>query len=472
MRRIHRLLGVAVGLPTILAAQTPSTWTIDNVSVVDVAAGTVVAGQRVVVTGTRITASGPALSVTSPPNAILVDGRGKFLIPGLWDMHVHLEGLPNSGATLGLFLANGITGVRDMGAGVASLMDNRAAVASGRVLGPRIVGAGVLIDGEPIVYPGITRLATTPADVRKAVDSLASAGVDFIKAYEMLRPEVYFALAEQARAQNLTFVGHLPLMVSAEEALRAGHKSFEHLRGLDIACSSKADSLRAVAREMIAAGKDAQGSQVRGSIHAALRPRAYDTYDPARCGALIRQMAQAGVWQTPNLVLATQSMFRHDTTEFIQRWAKYIPPAMRSFLLRSATPMGPRGVRSVDWMMRLTKMLHDSGVRVLPGSDYPNAVMLPGPSMHEELALLVRAGLTPAEALRAGTLNPALYLGMADSLGTITTGKLADVVLLDANPLDDIRNVARVHAVWRGGRHLSRVALDLMLEGLSKPGGR
>lgn len=471
MRKYNRLLVLSLAMPALLPAQ-GTTYVIDNVNVIDVAAGTVVPGQRVVVVGSRITVVGPLAVTTSPPNATTVDGAGKYLIPGLWDMHVHVPA-QNAGSAFGLFLANGITGVRDMGTGVDALLSLRADVASGRTLGPRIVGAGVLIDGAPIVYQGITHLVTTPDQVRKAVDSLAARGVDFIKAYEMLRPEVYQALAEQAKARGLPFAGHLPLMVSAEDAVRAGHRSFEHLRGLEIACSSKADSLRAVAMQMIEAGKDEQGMRVRSNTHAALRPRAYDTYDEARCSALVRQMAQAGAWQTPNLVLATQGLFRHDTTSFFQRWVKYMPEGMRTSFARPAAPdpnrpQGAGSGRGPTWMMRATKMLHDGGVRVLPGSDFPNAVMIPGVSLHEELVLLVRAGLTSAEALRAATLNPAIYLGFTDSLGAIAAGKLADLVLLDANPLEEIRNVAQVRAVWRGGRLLSRTAIDLMLEGLAK----
>ncbi|HEX6313633.1 MAG TPA: amidohydrolase family protein [Gemmatimonadaceae bacterium] len=463
----------ALVLPFSISAQDRTSYVIDNVNVVDVAAGRVIPQQRVVITGSRIVGVGAANAVPTPPGANIVNAAGKYLIPGLWDMHVHVAPGAMAGQMLGLFLANGVTGVRDMGTGVEALVTLRSAVSTGQVLGPRIVGAGVLVDGEPIVYPGITLRATTPDGVRKVVDSLAGRGVNFIKAYEMLRPEVYLALAEQARARGLPYAGHLPLMVSAEDAVRAGHRSFEHLRNLEVSCSSKADSLRAVARQMIEAGNGQPGMRLRGSIHATLRPRAYDTYDDAKCRALVAQMAQAGVWQTPNLVLATQNVFRHDTTDFMRRWLPYLPAPMRESFQRAGEPgrgsqRPSTASRGTEWMMRLAKMLHDAGVRVLPGSDFPNPVMMPGPSLHEELALLVRAGLTPAEALRAGTLNPAIYLGATDSLGTISPGKLADVVLLDADPLQDIRHVARVHAIWRGGRYLSRSALDVMLEGFAK----
>lgn len=479
-RTVIALAAVVLSGPSALRSQA-TTYAIDNVNVIEVATGTVLSGQRVVITGSRITALGAASGLAVPPNATRIDGSGKYLIPGMWDMHVHVTGSPTTNHMLGLFLANGITGVRDMGSSVDGLLSLRPQIDSGRVLLPRVIGAGVLVDGKPIVYRGITWVVTTPDEARTAVDSLAKRGVDFIKAYEMLRPEVYTALASQARLRGLPFAGHLPLMVSAEDAVRAGHKSFEHLRGLEIACSSKADSLRAVAADVIQRSQDSVGMQVRSYIHSRLRPRAYETYDEARCSALIQQMAQAGAWQTPNIVLASQLAFRHDTTTFFQRWVQYLPAGQRDDYRREAAPppntdraraAAAQAMQRAEWFLTTTKRLHDAGVRVLPGSDFPNPVMIPGASLHEELVLLVRAGLTPAEALRSATQNPAIYFGMTDSLGTIAPGKAADLVLLDANPLTDIRNVSRVQGVWRGGRYLSRGAIDLMLEGFAKQGSR
>jgi hypothetical protein len=216
---------------------------------------------------------------------------------------------------------------------------------------------------------------------------------------------------------------------------------------------------------LITNGQSKQGMQLRADVHNAIRQRSYETYDEAKCAAIVRQMAQAGAWQTPNLVLATQAAFRHDTTQFFQRWVQYLPEPTRTQWRREPdtvrVPDRPRP--GVDFAMRMTKRLHDAGVKVLPGTDHPIAVMIPGASLHEELALLVRAGLTSAEALRAGTLNPAEYLGMTDSLGTVASGRAAELVLLDANPLEDIRNVAKVQAVWRGGRYLDRAAIDAIL---------
>jgi imidazolonepropionase-like amidohydrolase len=456
----------------------PASYIINDVTVIDVAAGRAMAAQRVVITGSRISAVGSAASAPAPAGATVVSGTGKFLIPGLWDMHVHASTAAPDDNQLVLFLANGITGIRDMGSGLENSLRWRASVAEGRVPGPRIVAAGVLVDGAPIVYPAaITFTATTADEARRAVDSLAARGVDFIKAYEMLRPEVYSALAARAKARGLPHAGHLPLTVSAEDAVRAGHKSFEHLRNMEVACSSKADSLRAVAAEMLERGKDQPGMRLRSTIHAATHPRAHETQDEARCASLIRLMAGAGVWQVPTLVLTTMTHFRHDTTEFFQKWLPYLPAAQRETWRRRAGELAqgpyaqapaPERARLAQWMLGMVKRMHDAGVRILPGTDFPIAVMIPGAALHEELAIFVKAGLTPAEALRTGTLHPATYLGLADSLGTVEPGKLAELVLLDANPLEDIRYVARVQAVWRGGRYLDRGALDAMLDRLRR----
>ena len=476
MTRVYRFFLAALAVPIALGAQDTAVTSsvIDNVTVIDVSSGTARAGQRVVVSGTRIVAVGPAGQTAAPANAVMVDGRGRFLIPGLWDMHVHASGGPGTAVASTLFLANGVTGLRDMGTSIDGLLQWRAALQSGTMPGPRIVGAGVLVDGTPIVYPAaITLPVTTPDEARKAVDSLVARGVNFIKAYEMLRPDVYAALAAQAKLRGVAHAGHLPLAVSAEDAVRAGHRSFEHLRNLEVACSSKADSLRAVALDMLEKGKSEPGMRLRSAIHSALRPRALETYDESRCDALIRLMAEHGAWQTPNLVLTTQGYFRHDTTAAFQKWVRYLPEPSRTRWRRpsdsaSIAPAGVSASRAAEWVMRMAKRLHDAGVRILPGTDFPIEAMVPGAALHEELALLVRIGLTPAEALRAGTLNPPTYLGMLDSLGTVAAGKVADLVLLDANPLDDIRNVARVRAVWTGGRYLSRERIDAMLEGALK----
>jgi imidazolonepropionase-like amidohydrolase len=321
----------------------------------------------------------------------------------------------------------------------------------------------------------MTMAVTTPDEARRAVDSLHARGVDFIKAYEMLRPDVYFALAAQARAKRIPYAGHLPLAVDAAEAVRAGHKSFEHLRNLEVACSSKADSLRAVALRMLEEGKDEPGMRLRASIHSAIRPAAYATQDEARCQALAQLMGRAGAWQTPNLVLGTQGWFRPDTTEAFQKWVPYLPQPQREQWRRvpgqpaQGTGLPPAAARTLaENQMRMVKRLYDAGVKVLAGTDHPVPAMVPGASLHEELALLVRAGLTSAQSLRAATLDAAEYLGLTDSLGIVDRGKLAELVLLDANPLDEIRNVARVQAVWRGGRYLSRRDIDAMLAGIGR----
>lgn len=478
MRSLILLPLVMIAAPVAAqSAGTPTPVAFTNVTVVDVRSGALRADQTVVTSGNRIAAMGPTASVLPPAGTTVVDARGKFLIPGLWDMHVHVTAPALASWAFPLFLANGITGVRDLALNVDGLLQYRRNVAAGTVLGPRILGSGVLIDGTPHVYPGITHVTTTPEAARQIVDSLSTRGVDFIKAYEMLRPEVFRAAAEQARQRRIPIVGHLPLMVSAEEGVRAGMRSFEHLRNIDLACSSRADSLRAVAASMIAQGQREPGMRLRASIHAALRPRALETYDEPRCMTLLALFAEHGTWQTANLVLGLQGAFRHDTTARIQQWLRFVPDSMRRGWVRTSSTRAPTpaqraardsAMRRAEWTLRLVRNMRDRGVGLLAGTDFPNPVMVPGPTLHEELALFVRAGLTPAEALRTATLNPALFFGMADSLGTVEAGKLAELVLLEANPLEDIRNTTRISGVVRGGRYLDRAQLDGLLAALER----
>lgn len=480
LSRSRRIVTI-LALPVALGAQgvTPPTLVVDHVSVIDVEGGRTLSDQRVVISGRRITAVGAAASTAAPARATIVDGRGKFLMPGMWDMHIHVSGDPTKPQyAFPLLLANGITGIRDMGFGVDGLIFFRKEVAEGRILGPRILGAGVLVDGAPHVYPAaITLEVTTPEAARHAVDSLKARGVNFIKAYEMLKPDVYLALADQAKKDGLPIGGHLPLQVTAQQAINAGMHSFEHLRNWNVACSTKADSLIAVATAMIERGKDTPGMALRASIHAAIHPTAFDTFDAAKCDALISAAVQHDAWETPTLGLNVQRAFGFDTTERFQKWVPYLADSMSVSWKRTAQTTPPtaaqiaardENMKRAEYFFSLVRRMKAAGTRFLAGTDFPIPVMIPGVGVHEELALFVRAGFTNADALRTATLNPAIYLGLADSVGTVAPGKVAELVLLDGNPLDDIRNVSRVQAVWRAGRYLDRNAIDAMLADLKR----
>ena len=389
---------------------------------------------------------------------VQVDGTGKFLVPGLWDMHVHMafgDWFPRGKqVTLPLFIANGITGVRDMGGELDVLQQWRKQINAGTLIGPRMVISGPMLDGPKPRFPSSIAIAT-PDDGRRAVDDWKRRGADFIKLQSLLPREAVFAIADEARKQGISFVGHVPDSVRASEASNAGQKSFEHLIGIFEGSSPLEDQFL-------------KGPKTEGQF--------LSTYDPARAAALFALLAKNHTWQCPTLVwerggnLIDQADFIHDTR------AKYVPAYWKDVTWKRFTEEIIRDFNSDDLATRkrfvekeleVVNAMHRAGIPFLAGTDTPPGVYLfPGFSLHEELQRFVAAGFTPLEALQTATLNPAKFLGMDDRLGTIEKGKLADLVLLDANPLDDIRNTQKIAAVIVNGRYLSRHDLDKMLAGV------
>jgi imidazolonepropionase-like amidohydrolase len=451
-----------VGLGAICSAQSsPSSNSlyINDVTVIDATGAPPQPHRTVVVRGGRIemiTSASPAANNTVPGTH--VDGKGKFLIPGLWDMHVHMvfgDWFPRGKeVTLPLFIANGITGVRDMGGELEVLQQWRKEISAGTLIGPRMVISGPMLDGPQPRFPSSIAIKT-PEDGRHAVDDLKRRGADFIKLQSLIPREAVFAIADEARKQGITFVGHVPDAVRASEASNAGQKSFEHLIGIFEGSSPLEDEFL-------------KGPKGPGKFLA--------TYDPARAAALFALLAKNQTWQCPTLVwerggnLIDETDFAHDAR------AKYVPAYWKDVTWKRFTDqilhefntddLATRK-RFVEKELEVVNAMHRAGIPFLAGTDTPPGVYIfPGFSLHEELRRFVAAGFTPMEALQTATLNPAKFLGMEDKLGTIEKGKLADLVLLDANPLDDIRNTEKIAAVIVNGRYLSRVELDKMLAGV------
>ena len=446
---------------SILAGQSasPSALIIHDVTVIDATGGPAQAHRTVIVRDGKIEEIGSSAGgVGGKLSGVHIDGGGKFLIPGLWDMHVHLvfgDWFPHGKeVTLPLFIANGITGVRDMGGELEVLQQWRKEIAAGTLIGPRMVISGPMLDGPQPRFPSSVAIAT-PEDGRRAVDDLKRRGADFIKLQSLIPREAVFAIAEEARKQGISFVGHVPDSVRASEASNAGQKSFEHLIGIFEGSSPLEDEFL-------------KGAKTQGQF--------LSTYDPRRAAALFALLAKNHTWQCPTLVwerggnLIDQTDFAHDTR------APYAPAYWKDVTWRRFTQqivhefntddLATRK-RFVEKELEVVNAMHRAGIPFLAGTDTPPGVyVFPGFSLHEELQRFVAAGFTSMEALQTATLNPAKFLGIDDRLGTIEKGKLADLVLLDANPLDDIRNTQKIAAVIVNGRYLSRADLDKMLAGV------
>jgi imidazolonepropionase-like amidohydrolase len=444
-----------------------------HVAVVDVVRGLLLRDQVVRISGESIVAVVPAASARIPKGTRVVDARGKFLIPGLWDMHSHLLGGIPPGCpelTFPLTVAHGVTGVREVAAFLDYVFAWREEVESGRMVGPRIVGTDRLIDGMPPLHPGIATIARTPADARLTVDIMSRRGADFVKAYENLSRDAFFALVDQAKKDGLPVVAHVPLAVLAGEASDAGVRSFEHLRNIEFACSREADTLLAERIAALEAGSGRIGGDLRTEIHTAKRTRALDTYDPERCTALLRKFAANGTWQTPTLYLNIREVRRPDLREDMREALRWVPAPNRAdweVWTKRVSGMKPEEAAAIrrfaDWQIQLVRHMNEERVGLLAGTDVPARWTVPGFALHDELAALVEAGLTPLESLRTATLNPARYFEKVGEFGAVAPGMVADLVLIDGDPLADIRNARRISAVVANGRYLDRPTLDAML---------
>lgn len=452
---------LALFAATATQAQSPS-LAIENVTVIDATGAPPQFHRTVIIQQGHI--QGIYESKRAPKGAIHINGTGKFLIPGLWDMHVHTvfgDWFPHGKEiALPLFIANGVTGVRDMGGELDVLQQWRRDIAAGTLLGPRMVIAGPMLDGPQPRFPSSVAI-TTPEDGRRAVDDLKHRGVDFIKLQSLIPRDAVFAIADEARKQNIPFVGHVPDAIRASEASNAGQKSFEHLIGIFEGSSPLEDEFL-------------KGPKTETKFLA--------TYDPARAAALFALLANNHTWQCPTLVwerggnLIDQTDFARDSR------ARFVPASWKDVTWKRFTDQIlqalntddlPTRLRFVNKELEVVKTMHDAGIQFLAGTDTaPGVYIFPGFSLHEELQRFVAAGFTPLEALQTATLNPAEFLGMKDRLGTVETGKLADLVLLDANPLDDIRNTQKIAAVIVNGRYLSRADLDQLLAGVEAVAGR
>ena len=465
MRSLNLALLISLLPPALAQAQADPSIAITRVTVVDVESGALLPDRTVLVSGNRITsvAAGPA---AVPAGARVVDGAGRFLIPGLWDMHVHAAFPGIDAIFFPTLLANGITGVREMFSSLAWVDSSRARIARGEIAGPRMVASGHILDGSLAIWPG-SAAVHNGAEARKAVDSLKRAGADFIKVYSRLTPEEFFAVAEEAKRLGIPFAGHVPQLVSASAASGAGLRSIEHLTNVLVGCSSREEELlAALAAAHSGKGWDSVGVVSRGQAALVLA-----SYDPARCRTLARSFVANGTWMVPTIAVLHGVAFLDDTTLARDPRLRYVPEWFRTgwnpasdFRFKMLTPEDWR--RRKDGYRRqleIVTLLHREGVSFLAGTDLSNPYVLPGFSLHDELAAFVKAGFTPLEALQTATLLPARYLNAQDSLGTVAAGKRADLVLLDANPLADIGNTVRIRAVVANGRFYDRDALDKLL---------
>ena len=461
MRRGIAIAALAAAACTSRAEE--SAIAITHVAVVDVVTGATHPDNTVVVEGSRISSVGPADSAVVPRGARVIDGHGKFLIPGLWDMHVHAFVYVFSDFSGPLMIANGITGAREMGYYVDTTLRWRSDIAAGREVGPRLI-VGVRVDGKVTKAAFVSHVATA-ADGVRAVDTLSrrkdgSRRADFIKTYSWVPRAAYFGVAGEAKKLGVPFAGHVPYSVSVVEASNAGQRSIEHEDDLMRACSSRDSTLRATLADT-AAMRDTDPVEQARAQASVMRISS----DQRRCAAVISSLARNHTWVTPTLVVYQPYVHAFDSAGEHREREHYAPGLVKAGWFRRAAAFKPADsiVMRSFFSFDRTRDLRNAGVGLLAGTDSPQPFVYPGFSLHDELELLVKSGLSPLEALRAATYSPAQYLNALDSLGTVAKGKLADLVLLDANPLSDINNTRRISAVIANGRLFDSAALARLL---------
>jgi imidazolonepropionase-like amidohydrolase len=425
-------LAPAQGQVVMPAASARGTVAIANVTVIDVVSGQERADQTVVVSDGKIREVGAAKDVKIPGGARVIDGKGKFLIPGLWDMHVHLLWDPAIDTLFPLCIANGVTGVRDMHTHFPFEQIHRwqKEIEEGKRVGPRFVYAGPIVDGPRPIWPGSIAAGDAEAG-RKAVRDVKANGASYVKVYEGLPRDVYFTIADEAKKQGIPFVGHVPGLVTPAEASEAGQKSIEHLSHYLEHCNT-GDILQ---------------------------------YDPAKAATLFEKFKKNHTWQCPTLIVTQTTTFGREDRIAKDPRRKYFTPTILSKVGFDDSKR--------DWDFTLKfwteeqKLMRDmqkAGVELLAGTDTPIVRNVPGFTLHDELKALVGAACTPMEALRAATSNPARFLGKESSMGSVEKGKIADLVLLNADPTVDIANSTKIEAVVADGRLYDRAELDKLLE--------
>jgi amidohydrolase family protein len=423
-------IGCLIGMAAVMVSTArpnsqPQNLAIAHVSIIDVVNGRVEPDSTVTVSGDKII---NVVQKGEPPkSSVVVDGRGKFLIPALWDMHTHHQGSGTD--SLDLFLANGVVGSRDMGSDADFILPLRDRIRRGELRGPEIVAAGPILDNAPADWP-FRRRVTNAEDARAAVRDLKNRGVDFVKVHNHTPRESFFAIADEAAKAGLPFAGHIPLTVSVAEGASSGIKSIEHLSEYRLVreCTGKAMP-----------------------------------YERDRCWPVFEKLAAHKVWQTPTI-----TFFRSIPNLFSgkpMRHAEYASDSSLDLVRKNREASKPDAQALTyfrDMSVQSLTVIRDMlalGNSFLAGCDGG----VPGFCLHDELEAFTEAGLSPLQALQTATINPARFLGRESTQGTVAAGKRADLVLLDQNPLSDIRNSRHVSAVVAGGRFFSKADIEKMV---------
>jgi imidazolonepropionase-like amidohydrolase len=418
-----------------------------GVTVIDVEAGVAWPGQTVLVRDDRVDAIGPADEVSVPSDAVIIDGRGFFLMPGLCDAHVHFVDPEVFGRVM---VANGVLFARDTGMPTAGILEVKDQLNRGALIGPEIVVTGTILDGEPPLIPSISLGVSTTDAARAAVRELAQAGVDMIKVYSRLDADAFLAAVDEAHALGLKVAGHVPDSIPIEQAAAAGLDSSEHLFGFD----------KLVGRLLGAPVKPYYAGMGVDVVHF-LR---LGELEPAKLREALDGLRLSGLSVCPTVVTFEVGTRMTESFSGTFPGSEYVSQT----LLDTWRSLWGQQTDLPEFVWQtwahLVVRLHRAGIPLMVGTDLSTPGTLPGFSVHDEMAIWQDAGIPAADVLRGATLVPARFMGLDDRLGSIGKGKTASMILLRANPLEDVRNAREIESVFLRGRYYDRKALDHLLE--------
>jgi len=454
---LYRFLLLCVILATHLFGN--AQYYLDHINIIDVENGNLLKEQSVFIDSNRIR----SISSGHLKNLELksYDCTGKFLMPGLWDMHIHDAGDDSSNRFeyIPLFLANGVTGIRDMW-GSEEMLKLRNEIDAGKFVGPRmVIGSPIIDGGKPFFKHAL--IAETDMQGRHYVDSLYNSGYDFIKIYSLLSEAVYLAIADECKKKGIAMEGHLPIVIGLEEALDAGQRSFEHNFNVNRFLTGKEDELLRWSRHYLDTVHSTQN--VEFMVHN--EPGDVTDKDFQLSSEVLSKMIKNRVAIVPTLTLIQGRSQSPDVSVKQTKGLEYLTMGFVNFWMHEVPSLPPSLERTFG---AAAKFLINKGVIILAGTDVNNPFCVPGFGLQQELVNLHHAGLTNLQALQTATINPAKFLYKENEMGSVRAGKLADLVILEDNPLTDIRNTQKINAVIVNGKYLSKADIALMLNAQRK----
>ncbi|HEX4849191.1 MAG TPA: amidohydrolase family protein, partial [Puia sp.] len=446
---------------------------ITNANIVDVVNNKIIPHQLIAISGNTISAVDEVSKVNHYKADRYIDAKNHFILPGLWDMHMHFRGgdslIEANKKLLTLFLAYGVTTVRECGGDITStVLTWKKQILQGELVGPKIFTSGPKIDGPKAYWAGSLEVET-PTQVSQALDSLQKLNVDFVKVYDSkISREAYLEIITQAHQRGMKITGHMPFTVKLTEGVERGMNGSEHMFNVYKACSSKEDSITNLIQERAHTDKPIP-------FYTAV-PYFYDSYDENKANELFVYLARNKFTITPTLFVVQNDLVDlkyHDHSA--DSLLSYIDPKIQAtYQLRlnlAKKQSDEMNVALKKFMVKTNSMvpqMYAAGVNILAGSDCGafNSFMYPGESLHEELKLMVTSGLTPSQALQTAIINGAKFMGVANFYGSIQKGKSSDIMVLDANPLTDIQAIDQIDMVISNGRLYTKSDLNNLLRSI------